>query len=87
MNSYAFRIRTSSRAVLVLSQIYYPGWKARIDGAEVPVYAVDYALTGLLAPQGDHTVTVYFQPQSFRVGAVLSLISLLITIGLFYLRR
>ena len=81
-NSYEFRTRTSSRSVLVLSQIYYPGWKATIDGAEVPVYPVDYALTGILAPEGEHTVTFFFQPRSFRVGAVLSLLGLCITIGL-----
>jgi len=82
MNSYEFRTRTSSRSVLVLSQIFYPGWKATIDGTEVPVYPVDYALTGILAPEGDHTVTFFFQPHSFTAGAVLSVISLIITVGL-----
>jgi hypothetical protein len=82
MNTYAFQTRTSSPSVLVLSQIYYPGWKAAIDGTVVPVYPVDYALTGILAPQGEHTVRFYFQPDSFRTGVLLSLISLMTTIGL-----
>ena len=75
-NSYVFRTRSSSRSVLVLSQIYYPGWKATIDGNEVAVYPVDYALTGILAPEGEHAIRFFFQPGSFRIGAMLSLISL-----------
>jgi len=75
-NSYVFQTRSASRSVLVLSQIYYPGWKATIDGKEVPVYPVDYALTGILAPEGEHAIRFFFQPRSFRIGAMLSLISL-----------
>ena len=50
-----------------------------IDVAEVRVNPVDYALTGILTPEGEHTIGFVFQPRSFRIGAVLSLISLSIT--------
>ena len=58
-----------------------------IDGAEVPLYAVDYALSGVLAAAGDHDVRFFFQPRSFRIGAILSGISVLIVATLFLLGR
>jgi uncharacterized membrane protein YfhO len=54
-----------------LSQIYYPGWKAAIDGKQVSVEAVDCALMGVPAPEGEHTITFYFQPRSFRTGGII----------------
>jgi hypothetical protein len=80
VNGYTFHIQTSRPSVLVLSQIYYPGWKAAIDGTEVPVYAVDYALSGILASEGDHRVRFFFRPLSFRIGEILSVISLVVVL-------
>jgi hypothetical protein len=79
MNSLEFRSRTSGPSVLVLSQIYYPGWKAAVDGKEVLVDPVDCALMGIPAPEGEHTITFYFEPRSFRTGGILSLVSILLT--------
>jgi hypothetical protein len=87
INGSTFRIRTSGPSVLVLSQIYYPGWKATIDGAPVPVYPANYALSGILAPEGDHDVRFFFDPLSFKIGTVLSGISVVVLVGLLVLRR
>jgi hypothetical protein len=81
MNSFEFRSRTSGPAILVLSQIYYPGWRAAIDGKEVPVAKVDCALMGIVAPEGEHAITFFFRPRSFRTGTVLSSISLLVLLA------
>jgi hypothetical protein len=84
-NEFRFKARTSEPSVLVLSQMYYPGWKATVDGNPAPVYRVNYALSGILAPQGNHEIRFFFAPASFQIGAVVSAVSVLLVIGLLIL--
>ena len=43
-------------ALLVTSDVFLPGWRARVDGREVPVERVDYLLRGVVVPAGRHVV-------------------------------
>lgn len=58
--------------VLVLTDTYVPGWKATVNGAETPVYRVNYALRGVILPAGEHTVTFFYDPASWRVSLFLA---------------
>jgi hypothetical protein len=60
---------TTRNGYLVLSEVYYPGWRATIDGREVPVERADYLITALPLPAGKHHVTYRYDPISFKVGA------------------
>ena len=62
--------------LLVLSDLDYPGWKAEVDGREVPIERVDYALRGVALSAGSHTVAFRYEPLSWRVGWILSLLGL-----------
>src|SRR5262249_46937688 len=75
MNEYRLRVKSSEPAVVVASQMFYPGWKATVDGAQIPVYPVNVALTGVIVPGGEHDVRLFFQPASFRIGFLISLVS------------
>ncbi len=70
--------RNERPGFLALSEIYYPGWEARIDGAQAPIERVDYALRGVAVPPGDHRVEFVFRSRSFRNGAVWSLLGVLL---------
>lgn len=65
-------VRTPQPALLVLSDTYYPGWRARIDGAPVRVHPTDVALRSVYVGAGTHTVTFTYSPTSFKAGAVTS---------------
>ena len=56
----------------MLSEIYYRGWEAWVDGERVPVERVNYALRGIALPPGSHRVEMIFRAPSFRTGAVYS---------------
>lgn len=58
---------------LLLSDTWYPGWQARIDGAEQEVWRADYLFRAVWVPAGSHRVTFRYQPLSFTLGAALSL--------------
>jgi hypothetical protein len=84
VNELAFRTQASKPAFLVLSQTYYTGWKATVDGAEVPIVHANIALSGIPLPAGTHDVRFRFQPWSFKAGALLTIISTVIIGGLLF---
>lgn len=62
---------------LVLLDSYYPGWKARVDGADAPVLRANYAFRGAAVPAGTHRVEFRYRPTSFYAGLGISLFCLL----------
>jgi 2-polyprenyl-3-methyl-5-hydroxy-6-metoxy-1,4-benzoquinol methylase len=66
---------TDSHRLLVLSEIYAPGWKAYIDGAKAPVFRVNYLFRGVTVPPGQHTVRFAYRPASLTIGSLISLAS------------
>lgn len=76
-------------AWLVINIAYYPGWKAYIDNQEVPVYRANYAFHAIQIPTGDHEIIFRYEPLSFKVGVIVSLISLilLVFIGIWIQRK
>jgi len=78
MHQLAYDVYTDKPAFLVLSEIYYPaGWKARLDGKEIPIHAANYVLRGLQIPAGQHKLELSFEPSSYKQSVILSLIGLL----------
>jgi hypothetical protein len=65
-------------ALLVLGDVHYPGWEATVDGREVPIERVDYLLRGVRIGPGTHEVEFRYEPLSWRLGWVLSLLALAI---------
>lgn len=75
---------TTSSAFLVLSDMYYPGWKATIDGIPTHLFRADYILRGVMVPAGGHIVRFEYVPQSFYSGILISAASLLAILGLLF---
>lgn len=61
---------------LVLSDTYYPGWKAFVDGKESKVYRANYILRAVYLAKGKHQVKFIYDPLSFKVGKYISLFTL-----------
>jgi hypothetical protein len=68
--------------LLVLSEVYYPGWRAYADGEELPIYRADHVLRAVPLRAGHHRVEMVFDPLWPRVGLVVSGITLLLTVAL-----
>jgi hypothetical protein len=64
-------------AFLVLSEIFYPGWRASIDGTAAPIARTNYVLRGVAVPAGRHRVRFVFRPPLVLLGAVISALSAL----------
>jgi hypothetical protein len=82
MHELAYDLYTDKPAFLVLSEIYYPaGWKAFLDGEEIPIYPANYILRGLKIPAGRHELKLVFAPESYKKSTWLSLAGLLLSLA------
>ncbi|MBI5620018.1 YfhO family protein, partial [Candidatus Gottesmanbacteria bacterium] len=66
--------------LLVISETYYPGWQASVDGRNTPVLPVNIRYIGVVVPPGSQQVTLRFTPSRFLLGLVVSLVSLFLTV-------
>jgi hypothetical protein len=71
----------SSGGVLVLTDTWYPGWKATVDGRAATIHRVDYLLRGVALPPGRHRVEFRYDPMSWRVGALVSVAALVVLLA------
>ena len=81
-------VKSEAPGLLVLSDTYYPGWKATIDGRESKILKTNLCQRGLIVPGGSHTVTFTFEPASLRTGGAITLGTfMLLVAGTILLRR
>ena len=69
-------VEAAAGGMLILGDLYYPGWQAEVDGQPVPVHRTDYALRGVCVPAGRHRVVFTFDPPIVRQGIIVSKIGL-----------
>jgi len=80
--AYTVVAQNPAPAYLVLSEAWYPGWRAWVDGAPVPIYLADFAFRAVyLAAPGEHQIEMRFEPLSFKIGAVITVITLIGLLG------
>lgn len=60
---------------LVLADTFYPGWKAFIDDRPTKIYRANFAFRAIVLPPGDHQVVFAYQPVSFKIGALITLVT------------
>ena len=70
------RARSAGAGLVVLGDNQYPGWKATVAGKDVPIERVDYLFRGVQVGPGEHTVVFRYEPLSWRIGWIVSLVSL-----------
>lgn len=85
-NRLELNTATGARGLLVLSEVYYPGWKAYVDGEQVPLHRADHLLRAVPVPAGEHTVELRYEPWRLRAGTAISLVTALTLAGLVVVR-
>lgn len=67
-NEVTIEAEMSSHGFLVLSDLYYPGWKVFVDDVEQRIYKADHMFRAVQLEQGRHVVHFVFAPFSFKMG-------------------
>jgi uncharacterized membrane protein YfhO len=76
-NELHLRVRATENALLVLSDTYYPGWKAFANGKETKIYKANYNFRAIPLKAGEYEIQFIYDPISFKIGALVSLLTLI----------
>lgn len=90
LNALQLHVDMPAEGYLVLSENWYPGWQAWVDGKQQSVWRANYAFRALHLTAGQHHVEMYFTPRSWVLGlaiTLLTLVSILIVGALQLLRK
>jgi uncharacterized membrane protein YfhO len=68
--------RTVAPALLVLTDTFFPGWHATVDGTPARIHRADLAFRGVEVPAGHHSVSFTYRPRPFLIGAAISMTTL-----------
>lgn len=74
-------------SLVVLADTYFPGWKAKADGRTVPIVRTQHLLRGVVVPAGTHTIEFRYEPWSWRVGWIASLVTAVALLGVAWRKR
>jgi len=66
---------SQSNRFLMISEIWHPGWRALLDGEEIPLRRTDLALMGTWIPAGRHRLVLEFRPLHWRTALTISMLS------------
>ena len=72
-------VDSDAAGILVLADLFYPGWKASVDGKPRPILRADGWLRAVALPPGPHRVELVYRPVSFYAGSAVSAAALLAT--------
>lgn len=76
-NIIKIKTQSNKQSFLVLTDPYYPGWEARVDGKLTTIYRTDFAFRGIQVPSGAHTVEFIYSPKTFYYGAIIGIIGVI----------
>jgi hypothetical protein len=75
-NELTLRVDAERAGLLVVSEVYYPAWRAFVDGRETEILRTNVALRGVVVPKGRHELRFVYSPSEFRTGFLLSGVAL-----------
>jgi len=78
-------IQANENSLLVLSDTYFPGWKAFLDGQKTKIYRANYTFRAIPIQTGTHRVEFVYDPLSFKLGAGVTFLGIIgcLIVGLF----
>ena len=86
-NEATVSTRAAQDRFLVTSEANYPGWRAYLDGAEVPIIQTNVAFRGVRIPAGEHRVTFRFRPRILWWSGAISGLAMIALGWVFMARR
>jgi uncharacterized membrane protein YfhO len=78
--SLAISVESPQPAMVVVAQTYYHPWHAYVDGRGMTLWRANHAFQALEVPAGKHEVKLVYEDRPFRVGAMISLVSLAVCV-------
>ncbi|MBS4027059.1 MAG: YfhO family protein [Ignavibacteriales bacterium] len=90
-NAIRFKGETPKTGLFLVSEIFYPGWNAYVDGKQTKIYRADWSLRAIVVDKGEHTIEMKFEPEPYYSGMKISLATLFLCVAIggfdFYRKR
>ena len=86
-NRYAFTADLTREGLLLVNEIYYPGWEASVDGKPVEILPADYTFRALAVSSGSHRIVMRFRPPHLWLAGSISLLTLGGLLGYIFFHR
>ena len=84
---YELEAECDAPALLVLSEAYYPGWSATVDGRETEVVPANHLIQTIWLPKGKHLVRFEYRSRWLPLGFVVAVLAALVPVGLLVRHR
>jgi len=86
-NRLVLHVKAKGNTLLVLSDTFYPGWKAFVDGKEEKILRANYNFRAVPLSAGTHQVAFVYAPVSFRLGAIITFLTIIGCFGIGWISR
>ena len=84
---YVLEAENDADAFLVLSEAYYPGWRAEVDGKPTDVMAANHLIQAVRLPPGKHVVRFAYRSRFLGVGVAVALLAAFAPVAIELVRR
>ncbi len=74
--NHSLKIKASAPGMVVISDMWYPRWKARIDGKESAVYRVNNSMRGVISPSAGSEIELYYDEGNIKFFLLISIFTL-----------
>ncbi len=71
----------SCRGMVILTDTWFPGWRATVDGKAAPIYEAYGGVRGVMVDQGSHVIEMRYRPMSVYLGGGMTVLAALITLA------
>src|SRR3989344_1832697 len=76
-NRINLEISMDKSGTLILSEVYYPGWKAYDNGKQTKISKANYAFRSIYLDKGEHKIEFVYKPKPFIIGMYITLFAFL----------
>ncbi len=84
-NRFIATVTLERDGYVVLSDTFYPGWRVFVDGVPQPLLRANYLFRAVAVPGGEHEVVFEYAPFSVTIGLIISAVSILVWVGLWWI--
>jgi len=84
---YVLDAENAADAYLVLSEAYYPGWRAEIDGKPAEVLPANHLIQAIRLPAGKHVVRFSYRSRFLGLGFGVAFLAAMVPVGIVLVRR
>lgn len=84
-NHLVYKVSTPKETLALFSEIYYPQWRATLNGEPIEMGRANYVLRAITIPAGEHVLEMTFDPVSIKYTEITAYCAIIILLGGFIL--